>query len=282
MAQTTIGFLRTGVRTFYSERTDGQFLVNATEVDRAIWNALNFLNMDLKYLKSLATIDGAAYDAVTNPTGYLPAPWTTSPKRHPAPADFMIPDIDNGVIQAGLRRQGMQEYEYYKYQPRAINRNLFDQTVSGEDFFELSTVGLIFHYTVDFIFKSEVDASRSGRLLWYEPNLADDEECQVFYLATHPDPTAGTIYLPQDYEQACIFKAAEYLAPKFMNANRGAPDALYIARDAFKGEMDIIRRHNEDKVPDESFRAKSPRELGSYNSQNYDKRHRGGYRSVEE
>lgn len=247
----TAAILEDGIRTIFAER--GQFLTSA-EIARAVWKALDDLNIRLKYLKDTTTITGSGY--ITS--------WGTSPKRYEPPDDFLIPDEVNGVIQAGLRRLGMNEQKFYSYQSRAITDS---QTLTGNDFFEQDVNGLIFHYTVDFIVKSELDASpaRNGRLVWFEPNLENTDTVTLWYLVKHPNP-ATKIYLPDEYENLCIYDAAKFLALKYKNANRGAAEIVPMMDTAFKNELSVIEQHIKDKVPDERLRVMGPRELGMYSS----------------
>jgi len=117
-------------------------------------------------------------------TDYIVALGTT-PRYFELPSDFVGLDKNSGILVNGLRRLPTSAGEVDLFQQKGIAKNDLDSddTLYIDDYFSESYTGLILHYAIDFVYKDEIDATpaRSGKLIWFTPDLADTDAVTYQY-----------------------------------------------------------------------------------------------------
>lgn len=127
----------------------------------------------LHFEKKYATVLGSTYVAALG----------TTPRYFELPTDFIGLDRNWGVEVNGLRRLPTTDRNIGLYQEKGIASVGEDSTSTLviDDYFSESYTGIIFHCAIDFVIKNEITATRSGKLLWFTPDLVDADSIKYQY-----------------------------------------------------------------------------------------------------
>jgi len=134
---------------------------------------LNLVNDDLGLLaefeKELITFTGLEYQAILgeDPRYYLIEE-----------DDFMRIDTNWGIVVNGIHRTPTTKNEQRSFQERAISNNSTG-TLTVNDYFTLSYTGLVAYCSVDYEIKDPRLPNGGGKLLWFVPNIADDDVVEL-------------------------------------------------------------------------------------------------------
>ncbi len=246
------------VRRQLAEPNIDRFLT-AAEIYEWLNDTLREMSAKAKFLKKHVTVLETSYITALG----------TDPKYFECPSDFICIDKDLGILQNGVRRLPTTDRELYAFQPQEYSTNisgsavLFDAVSLSENF--------NFFYSVDYLFKDEMDAARTGILMWFLPSPAVGDSYILNYVARHPTVSSATftIFMSETDESALVYGTCIYALDKMIAAGRPGAQA---AADRFEKRWDekfgdMRKRFSvEEKVPDKNFAIRSPRQLGYYNS----------------
>lgn len=252
------------VRAYAGEPDDLRFIENNPEVNDWIDDSLKSLSRKLKFIKDTTTFLGSAYTASLG----------TSPRYYQLSSDMVSIDKNRGVEINGLRRWPTTEREFDGFQNIA-QAEYSDTLIYVSDYNFENLNGIQNHYEVDYVWTDEIDGSRSGKLISFDPNPADTDTIIISYIKVHPALTsdASTIYLPDTFYDLICFDVLRRIFMKVVSSGdpRGAePYMLYDGK--YEKELMEAKEYFTDisKTPDKKPRIKTARQkFNMYNSRSY-------------
>jgi len=261
MATPQLSVIRTSVQSLLARKVTGRFFTTA-EINEWINRGLVYLAKELEYLKNHAEFNGASY---------IPA-LGDDPKHYELPADFITLDANYRPLVNGIPRIGTTDPLFFRMAEKGIETDSENvQTLS--DSFTENSFGIIWHYSADFVFKDQLEASNTGKVVWFTPNIESTDLVKYQYIAA-PDVLVNDTDVPQilDFDIELLEYAAAYRAALKLEASN---KKLYGGLSGiFKGPLNeymanaLKRYDNRNKVPDMVHKIFGARQMdNNYNSQ---------------
>lgn len=218
----------------------------------------------LGFEKKKATVLGSTYVAALG----------TTPRYFELPSDFLGLDRNAGIRINGLRRLAATDAEVDLYQQKEIASSDLDSddTIYIDDYFSESYTGLILHYALDFVYKDEIDASRSGKLMWFTPDVVDTDSIVYQYYVLPDQYASGSsnqANLVRHTSEVLVLGIIYRAMQKAFYGGAVNKDRLDVAKGIYDEKMAEVAAYYADanKVPDKQYRIKTGKQaFNLYNS----------------
>jgi len=158
----TLAEHRSKARSLLARQVSSRFITDQ-ELNGWLNEALVELVQELKFLRKFGEL--TELDKITS--------LGTDPTYYQLQSDFIDLAPKSALKMNGLTRVRTDEREYYRFQEIELGST---SDVSSDDFFRVMYNGVIFHYSKEYYYADEVEASRTGRLAYFIPNLSNGWE----------------------------------------------------------------------------------------------------------